>query len=180
MLSMVNPGSWFSCGCSLPHRSHLNIVLRFESEGILRPHGCLKRFVTFLKLYPSIFCGVAANIALKNQRHRWFCLICNSVWWEWSMSGGIHIIVRIQGFQKEYCTLFSAALPDIQAVGLKKGMFFNPDPYLKLSIQPGKHSIFPSLPHHGQEKRSGVVCNTVNPQWSTEVHTHPLSCVYRF
>uniref|UniRef100_A0A671YL29 HECT-type E3 ubiquitin transferase n=1 Tax=Sparus aurata TaxID=8175 RepID=A0A671YL29_SPAAU len=59
-------------------------------------------------------------------------------------------------------------LSDLQAVGLKKGMFFNPDPYLKLSIQPGKHSIFPSLPHHGQEKRSGVVCNTVNPQWSTE------------
>lgn len=48
-------------------------------------------------------------------------------------------------------------------------MFFNPDPYLKLSIQPGKHSIFPSLPHHGQEKRSRVACNTVNPQWNTEV-----------
>lgn len=77
-----------------------------------------------------------------------------------------------------------AALSDLQAVGLKKGMFFNPDPYLKLSIQPGKHSIFPSLPHHGQEKRSGVVCNTVNPQWSTEVHTHSgtlsLTCVDRF
>uniref|UniRef100_A0A8C6LFH8 HECT-type E3 ubiquitin transferase n=1 Tax=Nothobranchius furzeri TaxID=105023 RepID=A0A8C6LFH8_NOTFU len=57
---------------------------------------------------------------------------------------------------------------NLQAVGLKKGMFFNPDPYLKLSIQPGKHSIFPSLPHHGQEKRSRVVCNTVNPQWGTE------------
>lgn len=48
-------------------------------------------------------------------------------------------------------------------------MFFNPDPYLKLSIQPGKHSIFPSLPHHGQEKRSRVAGNTVNPQWNTEV-----------
>uniref|UniRef100_A0A8C8DLJ6 HECT-type E3 ubiquitin transferase n=1 Tax=Oryzias sinensis TaxID=183150 RepID=A0A8C8DLJ6_9TELE len=59
-------------------------------------------------------------------------------------------------------------LSDLQAVGLKKGMFFNPDPYLKLSIQPGKHSIFPLLPHHGQEKRSRVVCNTVNPQWTTE------------
>ncbi|XP_024135816.1 E3 ubiquitin-protein ligase HECW1 isoform X3 [Oryzias melastigma] len=59
-------------------------------------------------------------------------------------------------------------LSDLQAVGLKKGMFFNPDPYLKLSIQPGKHSIFPSLPHHGQEKRSRVVCNTINPQWTTE------------
>uniref|UniRef100_A0A3Q3LCS1 HECT-type E3 ubiquitin transferase n=1 Tax=Labrus bergylta TaxID=56723 RepID=A0A3Q3LCS1_9LABR len=64
--------------------------------------------------------------------------------------------------------LINFSLSDLQAVSLKKGMFFNPDPYLKLSIQPGKHSIFPSLPHHGQEKRSGVVCNTVNPQWSTE------------
>uniref|UniRef100_A0A3Q3BHZ7 HECT-type E3 ubiquitin transferase n=1 Tax=Kryptolebias marmoratus TaxID=37003 RepID=A0A3Q3BHZ7_KRYMA len=64
--------------------------------------------------------------------------------------------------------LINFSLSDLQAVGLKKGMFFYPDPYLKLSIQPGKHSIFPSLPHHGQEKRSGVVCNTVNPQWSTE------------
>ncbi|XP_029935117.1 E3 ubiquitin-protein ligase HECW1 [Myripristis murdjan] len=64
--------------------------------------------------------------------------------------------------------LINFSLSDLQAVGLKKGMFFNPDPYLKLSIQPGKHSIFPSLPHHGQEKRSGIVCNTVNPQWNTE------------
>ncbi|AWP20977.1 putative E3 ubiquitin-protein ligase HECW1 [Scophthalmus maximus] len=64
--------------------------------------------------------------------------------------------------------LINFSLSDLQAVGLKKGMFFNPDPYLKLSIQPGKHSIFPSLPHHGQEKRSRVVCNTVNPQWSIE------------
>uniref|UniRef100_A0A674PIP0 HECT-type E3 ubiquitin transferase n=1 Tax=Takifugu rubripes TaxID=31033 RepID=A0A674PIP0_TAKRU len=64
--------------------------------------------------------------------------------------------------------LINFCLSDLQAVGLKKGMFFNPDPYLKLSIQPGKHSIFPSLPHHGQEKRSRVACNTVNPQWNTE------------
>uniref|UniRef100_A0A8C4DXY5 HECT-type E3 ubiquitin transferase n=1 Tax=Dicentrarchus labrax TaxID=13489 RepID=A0A8C4DXY5_DICLA len=69
---------------------------------------------------------------------------------------------------KHFCVLLCPPLSDLQAVGLKKGMFFNPDPYLKLSIQPGKHSIFPSLPHHGQEKRSRVVCNTVNPQWSTE------------
>lgn len=64
-----------------------------------------------------------------------------------------------------------SSLSGLQAIGLKKGMFFNPDPYLKLSIQPGRHSIFPSLPHHGQEKRSRVICNTVNPQWSTEVYT---------
>ncbi|KAL0201693.1 hypothetical protein M9458_004880, partial [Cirrhinus mrigala] len=54
------------------------------------------------------------------------------------------------------------------ATGLKKGMFFNPDPYLKIAIHPGKHSIFPALPHHGQEKRSGIVCNTINPVWQRE------------
>uniref|UniRef100_A0A9J7Y0B0 HECT-type E3 ubiquitin transferase n=1 Tax=Cyprinus carpio carpio TaxID=630221 RepID=A0A9J7Y0B0_CYPCA len=64
--------------------------------------------------------------------------------------------------------LISFSLSDIQAVGLKKGMFFNPDPYLKISIQPGKHSIFPALPHHGQEKRSGIICNTVSPVWKRE------------
>ncbi|KFO20604.1 E3 ubiquitin-protein ligase HECW1 [Fukomys damarensis] len=53
-------------------------------------------------------------------------------------------------------------------MGLKKGMFFNPDPYLKISIQPGKHSIFPALPHHGQERRSKVIGNTVNPIWQAE------------
>uniref|UniRef100_A0A8D0C8Y3 HECT-type E3 ubiquitin transferase n=1 Tax=Scleropages formosus TaxID=113540 RepID=A0A8D0C8Y3_SCLFO len=65
-------------------------------------------------------------------------------------------------------SLCSNTFPDFQAVGLKKGMFFNPDPYLKISIQPGKHSIFPALPHHGQEKRSSIVCNTINPVWQRE------------
>ncbi|XP_063308197.1 E3 ubiquitin-protein ligase HECW1 [Pelobates fuscus] len=65
--------------------------------------------------------------------------------------------------------LISFTLSDFQALGLKKGMFFNPDPYLKISIQPGKHSIFPALPHHGQEKRSRIVCNTVNPVWKREL-----------
>ncbi|XP_069469406.1 E3 ubiquitin-protein ligase HECW1 isoform X2 [Ambystoma mexicanum] len=64
--------------------------------------------------------------------------------------------------------LISFSLSDFQASGLKKGMFFNPDPYLKISIQPGKHSIFPALPHHGQEKRSKIVYNTVNPSWKRE------------
>ncbi|XP_072268262.1 E3 ubiquitin-protein ligase HECW1 isoform X3 [Pyxicephalus adspersus] len=65
--------------------------------------------------------------------------------------------------------LISFTLSDFQALGLKKGMFFNPDPYLKISIQPGKHSIFPALPHHGQEKRSKIICNTVNPVWKREL-----------
>ncbi|XP_075683168.1 E3 ubiquitin-protein ligase HECW1 isoform X4 [Rhinoderma darwinii] len=65
--------------------------------------------------------------------------------------------------------LISFTLSDFHALGLKKGMFFNPDPYLKISIQPGKHSIFPALPHHGQEKRSKIICNTVNPVWKREL-----------
>ncbi|XP_051553164.1 E3 ubiquitin-protein ligase HECW1-like isoform X1 [Myxocyprinus asiaticus] len=64
--------------------------------------------------------------------------------------------------------LISFSLSDFQATGLKKGMFFNPDPYLKIAIHPGKHSIFPALPHHGQEKRSGIICNTINPFWQRE------------
>ena len=59
-------------------------------------------------------------------------------------------------------------------MGLKKGMFFNPDPYLKISIQPGKHSIFPALPHHGQERRSKIIGNTVNPIWQAEVSSRAL------
>uniref|UniRef100_A0A6Q2ZFL4 HECT-type E3 ubiquitin transferase n=1 Tax=Esox lucius TaxID=8010 RepID=A0A6Q2ZFL4_ESOLU len=64
--------------------------------------------------------------------------------------------------------LISFSLSDFHATGLKKGMFFNPDPYLKIAIHPGRNSIFPALPHHGQEKRSGIVYNTINPRWQTE------------
>ncbi|XP_062900117.1 E3 ubiquitin-protein ligase HECW1-like isoform X1 [Mobula hypostoma] len=67
--------------------------------------------------------------------------------------------------------LISFTLSGFQAIGLKKGMFFNPDPYLKISIQPGKHSIFPVLPHHGQEKRTGITFNTINPVWQREQHS---------
>ncbi|KAA0715784.1 E3 ubiquitin-protein ligase HECW2 [Triplophysa tibetana] len=62
-------------------------------------------------------------------------------------------------------------LEDIRAVGLKKGMFFNPDPYLKMSIHPGKRSCFPTFSHHGQERRSGITTNTTNPLWHGEKHT---------
>lgn len=60
---------------------------------------------------------------------------------------------------------------DIRAVGLKKGMFFNPDPYLKMSIQPGKRSGLPKFTHHGQERRSSIIANTTNPVWHGEVGT---------
>ncbi|MBN3321502.1 HECW2 ligase, partial [Atractosteus spatula] len=72
----------------------------------------------------------------------------------------------------EHCRkLVSFTLSDIRALGLKKGMFFNPDPYLKMSIQPGKKSTFPTFAHHGQERRSTIIANTTNPIWHGERYT---------
>uniref|UniRef100_A0A8C4H3I5 HECT-type E3 ubiquitin transferase n=1 Tax=Dicentrarchus labrax TaxID=13489 RepID=A0A8C4H3I5_DICLA len=59
----------------------------------------------------------------------------------------------------------------LQLTGLKKGMFFNPDPYLKMSIQPGKRSGLPKFTHHGQERRSSIIANTTNPVWHGEKYT---------
>uniref|UniRef100_A0AAZ3RJF0 HECT-type E3 ubiquitin transferase n=1 Tax=Oncorhynchus tshawytscha TaxID=74940 RepID=A0AAZ3RJF0_ONCTS len=67
--------------------------------------------------------------------------------------------------------LVSFTLSDICALGLKKGMFFNPDPYLKMSIHPGKRSGFPTFTHHGQERRSAIISNTTNPVWPGEKYT---------
>lgn len=70
----------------------------------------------------------------------------------------------------EHCRkLVSFTLSDFRAVNLKKGMFFNPDPYLKMSIQPGKRSGLPKFTHHGQERRSSIISNTINPVWHGEV-----------
>ncbi|XP_065807989.1 E3 ubiquitin-protein ligase HECW2 isoform X1 [Labrus bergylta] len=72
----------------------------------------------------------------------------------------------------EHCRkLVSFTLSDIRAVGLKKGMFFNPDPYLKMSIKPGKRSGLPKFTHHGQERRSSIIANTINPVWHSEKYT---------
>uniref|UniRef100_UPI003AB0A6EC E3 ubiquitin-protein ligase HECW2-like n=1 Tax=Centroberyx gerrardi TaxID=166262 RepID=UPI003AB0A6EC len=72
----------------------------------------------------------------------------------------------------EHCRkLVSFTLSDIRAMGLKKGMFFNPDPYLKMSIQPGKRSGLPKFTHHGQERRSSIIANTTNPVWHGEKYT---------
>ncbi|XP_056318975.1 E3 ubiquitin-protein ligase HECW2 [Danio aesculapii] len=72
----------------------------------------------------------------------------------------------------EHCRkLVSFTLSDIRAQGLKKGMFFNPDPYLKMSIQPGKRNDFPTFSHHGQERRTSIISNTTNPVWHGEKYT---------
>ena len=74
----------------------------------------------------------------------------------------------------------------LKAKNLKKGMFFQPHPYVKLRIGPDAQNIsspLPSqfstgsgtlpgqqnLPHHGQSRRTQVLENTVDPTWDHEV-----------
>ena len=56
---------------------------------------------------------------------------------------------------------------DVESVNLKKGVFFNPDPYLKLSLQPGK--LCEHLNHHKKELKTGVKENTTSPRWDSQV-----------
>uniref|UniRef100_A0A669F6Q3 HECT-type E3 ubiquitin transferase n=1 Tax=Oreochromis niloticus TaxID=8128 RepID=A0A669F6Q3_ORENI len=70
-----------------------------------------------------------------------------------------------------FVSLIICFVADLRATGLKKGMFFNPDPYLKMSIHPGKRSVFPVFSHHGQERRSAIIANTTNPVWHGEKYT---------
>ena len=59
------------------------------------------------------------------------------------------------------------------AKGLKKGLFFAPDPYVKFKIGPGyadHNSVY--LPHHGQNCRTIVVENTTEPIWPEQVGTY--------
>ncbi|CAL8289403.1 unnamed protein product [Lota lota] len=78
---------------------------------------------------------------------------------------------EVQSGAEQSRKLVSFTLSDMRATGLKKGMFFNPDPYLKMSIQPGKRSGLPKFSHHGQERRSTITSNTTNPLWRGEKYT---------
>ncbi|CAL1525973.1 unnamed protein product [Lymnaea stagnalis] len=62
---------------------------------------------------------------------------------------------------------FRLTLEDVHANNLKKGMFFNPDPYLKLQVLP--HNPRDRVEeHHYQKQRSAVVPNTANPSWEAQ------------
>lgn len=54
-------------------------------------------------------------------------------------------------------------ITDIEAVNLKKGMFFNPDPYVKMSVLPGR--MCPQMSHHVKDVRTSVCSSTTNPAW---------------
>ncbi|KAL3223943.1 hypothetical protein MRX96_027016 [Rhipicephalus microplus] len=56
-------------------------------------------------------------------------------------------------------------LTNLHARNLKKGMFFNPDPYVKMGVQPGLGDGVLLLPHHGQICRTGAAESTVHPSW---------------
>lgn len=57
---------------------------------------------------------------------------------------------------------------DVEAVHVRKGMFFNPDPYVKIRIEPGNRDSQPMM-HHYKETRTSVCENTTEPRWSNEV-----------
>ena len=66
--------------------------------------------------------------------------------------------------------LVQFVISGLLAKGLKKGLFFAPDPYVKFKIGPGysdQNSVF--LPHHGQNCRTTVVENNIEPKWPEQV-----------
>lgn len=58
-------------------------------------------------------------------------------------------------------------LTELEACNLKKGVFFNPDPYMKLTIIPSQAQ--PPEGHHYRDLRSSVCPSTTNPVWDNEV-----------
>ena len=59
---------------------------------------------------------------------------------------------------------------DIEAVHVRKGMFFNPDPYVKIRIEPGQEAVKQLvLAHHYKDTRSSVCENTTDPRWHHQV-----------
>ncbi|XP_033639342.1 E3 ubiquitin-protein ligase HECW2-like isoform X3 [Asterias rubens] len=64
---------------------------------------------------------------------------------------------------------FHICISDLKGMGLKKGMFFNPDPYIKFSIQPGRNHNLPlSDSHYGQDQRTTIAEKTVMPSWDDQ------------
>uniref|UniRef100_A0A671M4H5 HECT-type E3 ubiquitin transferase n=1 Tax=Sinocyclocheilus anshuiensis TaxID=1608454 RepID=A0A671M4H5_9TELE len=129
----------------------------------------------------KMFWGVG-NLSVETLRNMILCLyftaetkICFKYYH--GVSGALRAItpcitVKNPGSVTEHCRkLVSFTLSDIRAQGLKKGMFFNPDPYLKMSIHPGKRHGFPTFTHHGQERRTSIISNTTNSAWHGEKYT---------
>ncbi|KAI0239106.1 E3 ubiquitin-protein ligase HECW2 [Lamellibrachia satsuma] len=65
-------------------------------------------------------------------------------------------------------TLYHVTISKISARCLKKGMFFNPDPYVKLSVQPGNRASLLRLSHHDQYAKTSIQTSTTNPDWTAD------------
>ncbi|XP_019648057.1 PREDICTED: E3 ubiquitin-protein ligase HECW2-like isoform X2 [Branchiostoma belcheri] len=97
--------------------------------------------------------AITPSISVKNPQARAFSVI-------------LQASVGEDG--EDHCRLVRFTISDLHARYLKKGMFFNPDPYVKMSIQPGKRASFPQLTHDGQNTRTSVAENTISPSWHSE------------
>ncbi|XP_015781767.1 E3 ubiquitin-protein ligase HECW2 isoform X2 [Tetranychus urticae] len=62
--------------------------------------------------------------------------------------------------------LLKFTLTNIYARNLTKRMFFNPDPYLKISIQPGENESVHAYSHYLQVSRTDNAEGTVDPNWN--------------
>jgi hypothetical protein len=59
----------------------------------------------------------------------------------------------------------TCSLYDVKAAQLRKGMFFNPDPYVKISIVPQLEQSC----NYAREYKTSVATNTCFPSWKNEV-----------
>ncbi|XP_014666141.1 PREDICTED: E3 ubiquitin-protein ligase HECW2-like [Priapulus caudatus] len=71
---------------------------------------------------------------------------------------------RAEVNQKDNSQMVKIVVSTIRASGLRKGMFFSPDPYVKLSIKPGP--AWGSDGYVPKYWRTHVVQNTINPEWN--------------
>ncbi|XP_067951788.1 E3 ubiquitin-protein ligase HECW1-like [Watersipora subatra] len=60
------------------------------------------------------------------------------------------------------------AIEDIEATHVRKGMFFNPDPYVKIRVELGQDRSQPALSYHYKDFRTSVCDNTTEPRWHNE------------
>ncbi|UJR33459.1 hypothetical protein I4U23_020904 [Adineta vaga] len=67
----------------------------------------------------------------------------------------------------------SIKIYDLHATNLQRGVFFKPDPYIKVSLIAGRlHKQFRISSHfYNQEKRTNVIPNTCHPKWYNQSFT---------
>ena len=133
------------CGCWLFVRlRQVCFVLSGTSPQTNQPETCAPSLTDWLL---TKFCRVPLPLSLC------FCaseLVCNN-------SGSL-----------DWLLLVWSCL-GLRAIGLKKGIFGKPSPYVKLSIIPSRRHHLSWKQHHGQIAKTSSQNNTINPLWVGEV-----------